>query len=468
MFTLKDIEKITNGKIINGDGNTIINKYSTAKKTFNQGIFYVPIIFKKQNREEFILEAVKNGAIGFMINEDSINYEKIINEALKINPNIIIVAVSNVNVALFNLGLEARKLNITKEVIAITGSFGKSTLTNMIAKVLATEMKVLYDFNNGNNNTKSFLSRLLQEFDNYEIAVLELGTANPGRITDMSKLVKPSIAVINSIGTAHINNFLTKENILEEKMHIVDYLKDKKILYVNSDDEYLQNIKESKEYNLQKYCLNEAWNIKETSSGISFTTKIYDEEINFSLNLYGIYFIRNIILTIKIAEIYKIKSENIIKAINDFKPIDGRFKVLKNNDITIIDDTFNSCYESVIEGLNITNKMSSKRKIAILGTIGSGANGKDDTSLTHEKVGDYFKNLNFDYLFLIGDYTKHTYKSALKYFPVKNIKRFKSKDALLKELKYLIKEGDLLYLKDAGFQELEEIVEELKTTFNLI
>jgi len=226
MFTLKDIEKITNGKIINGDGNTIINKYSTAKKTFNQGIFYVPIIFKKQNREEFILEAVKNGAIGFMINEDSINYEKIINEALKINPNIIIVAVSNVNVALFNLGLEARKLNITKEVIAITGSFGKSTLTNMIAKVLATEMKVLYDFNNGNNNTKSFLSRLLQEFDNYEIAVLELGTANPGRITDMSKLVKPSIAVINSIGTAHINNFLTKENILEEKMHIVDYLKD--------------------------------------------------------------------------------------------------------------------------------------------------------------------------------------------------------------------------------------------------
>jgi len=267
---------------------------------------------------------------------------------------------------------------------------------------------------------------------------------------------------------AWINSTSHRENILEEKMHIVDYLKDKKILYVNSDDEYLQNIKESKEYNLQKYCLNEAWNIKETSSGISFTTKIYDEEINFSLNLYGIYFIRNIILTIKIAEIYKIKSENIIKAINDFKPIDGRFKVLKNNDITIIDDTFNSCYESVIEGLNITNKMSSKRKIAILGTIGSGANGKDDTSLTHEKVGDYFKNLNFDYLFLIGDYTKHTYKSALKYFPVKNIKRFKSKDALLMELKYLIKKGDLLYLKDAGFQELEEIVEELKTTFNLI
>jgi len=86
------------------------------------------------------------------------------------------------------------------------------------------------------------------------------------------------------------------------------------------------------------------------------------------LNLYGTYFIRNIILSIKIAEIYHIKCENIVKAINDFKPIDGRFKVLKNvsNNITVIDDTYNSCFESVINGLDTSNKMLTKRKIAVL------------------------------------------------------------------------------------------------------
>lgn len=438
--------------------------------TFSKDIFYVPIVFKGHDNEKNIINAVKNGAIGFMINKNSMNYETIVNAAKQINSEVCIVAVEDVNYALYHLGIKARELNIEKEVIAITGSYGKSTLTNLIAKVLETEMKVLHDFSNDNNNTRWHLSRLLQCFDDYDIAVLELGTADFGRIEQMSKLVKPSIAVINSIGTAHINNFKTKDNILKEKMHIIDYIKDKKILYINSDDEYLQQVKKSDNYELLNYSLSDAWNIEETNQGIKFTTKIYNKETNFSLNLYGRHFIRNIVLAIKIAEIYHIKYENIIKAINEFKPIDGRFKVLKNttNNITIIDDTYNSCLESVINGLEISNRISSKRKIAVLGTIGSGANGKDDTSLVHEQVGEYFKNLNFDYLYLIGDYTKHTLKSGSKYFPQQNIKRFKDKESLVQELIKLITNDDLVYIKDAGIQKLEEIIYILKNKYDLI
>jgi len=83
---------------------------------------------------------------------------------------------------------------------------------------------------------------------------------------------------------------------------------------------------------LQEYSINEAWNIKETANGISFTTRIYGKDTDFSLNLYGSYFVRNIILAIKIAEIYKIKYENIVAAINNFKEISGRFKVYKNKE----------------------------------------------------------------------------------------------------------------------------------------
>ena len=60
---------------------------------------------------------------------------------------------------------------------------------------------------------------------------------------------------------------------------------------------------------------------------------------------------------------YHIKYENIVKAINDFKPIDGRFKVLKNttDNIVVIDDTYNSCFESVLNGLETSYKIPSKR-----------------------------------------------------------------------------------------------------------
>lgn len=469
MFNLKNIEEITKGIIVNGNHNKQIKKYSTSNTTFDKGIFYIPIIFKKYDNEKNIINAVENGAIGFMINKNSANYEKIVHDAKKINYKICILAVEDVNYALYDLGLKARELNIKKEVIAITGSYGKSTLTSLISKVLETEMKVLHDFYNKNNNTRWHLSELLQYFENYDIAVLELGTADFGRIMQMSKLVKPSIAIINSIGTAHINNFKTKENVLKEKIHIVDYIKDRKILYVNSDDEYLQKLEKSNNYELQNYGLFDAWDIKETNQGLKFKTKIYGKETNFSLNLYGLYFVRNIVLAIKIVEHYNIKYKNIVKAINDFRPIDGRFKVLRNinSNIIVIDDTYNSCFESIINGLKTSNKISSKRKIAVLGTIGSGANGKADTSITHEQVGEYFKNLDFDYLYLIGDYTKHTFKGAFKHFQQQNIKRFKKQEDLLQELINIITNGDLIYIKDAGLQKFEKIIYELRNIYNL-
>jgi len=104
---------------------------------------------------------------------------------------------------------------------------------------------------------------------------------------------------------------------------------------------------------------------------------------------------------------------------------------------------------------------------AVLGTIGSGANGKDDTSIVHEQVGEYFKNLDFDYLYLIGDYTKHIFKNALKYFPQQNIKRFKNKETLLQELTKIITNDTLVYIKDAGLQKFEEIIYVLKEKYYL-
>lgn len=470
MFQLKQIEKITKGRIINGDNHIEIKNYSTSNTTFKKGIFYVPIIFKGHDNEKNILPAVQNGAMGFMIRQNSDHYDAIIHEAKEINPDICIVAVEDVNYALFDLGIKARELNMQKEVIAITGSYGKSTLTSLISEILETEMKVLHDFHNDNNNTRWHLSRLLQYFENYDIAVLELGIGSVGSMAQLSKLVQPSIGVINSIGTAHIHVFKTMENILKEKMHIVDYMKDKRLLYINSDNECLKQVKKSDDYNLVDYRLQDAWNIEENDEGIKFTTKIYGKETNFSLNLYGTYFIRNIVLAIKIAELYHIKPENIIKAIQYFKPIDGRFRVLKNSNrnITVIDDSYNSCMESVLNGLETSNKMLSTRKIAVLGTIGSGANGDDDTSLVHEQVGEFFENLDFDYLYLIGDYTKHTFKTASKYFRQQNIRRFKDKESLIKELRNNITSGDLIYIKARGLQKFEEIVLALKEQYYLV
>lgn len=471
MFCLKQIAEYTHGSIVHGKENTVVENFSIVKRTMDlKNYFFIPITFQKKDREIYILDHVRNGCIGFMINRNSVHKQEIEEEAIQINPNICILEVKSVNQALFQLGEIQRRKNIDKPVIAVTGSVGKTTLCNLIARILSTERKVLYDFNSDNNNTKMHVSLSYLYFDNYDMAVTEFGITDFGIMHQMSKLALPSIAVINSIGTAHINHLKSKENILEEKMHITDYLQDKKIFFVNEDDEYLKTVKESNHYQLIHYSIKNAKNIVLKDGKVSFTTKIYDKDTDFDLELYGSYHIRNIVLAIRIAEIYHIKYENIVKAIHEFMPVDGRFKVFKNkeNGITVIDDTYNSCFESITCGLDIANQMGSNRKIAVLGTIGSGINGKEDTSLLHEQVGKYFENLNFDYLYLTGDYTKHILKGALNSLEEKNIKKFKTKELLISELQKNIKDGDLVYIKDAGLQEFEKIVYSLKKEYNLI
>lgn len=467
MYTIKQLCEYTNGKIINGNIEKQITHYSVNHEFHIKDGLYIPIEFHGENREIYIIDSVKLGCMGFMINSGSENKKTIIEEAKKINPNICILEVDNVNNAIYNLAKMNRIKYIDKPIIGITGSVGKTSMSNILSNILKKEYKILHDFDNRNMNNKILISNDLMHLENYDMAVIEMGTSKPGNMHILSELVKPSIAVITTIGTAHLNEFHTQDKILEDKLHITDYLKDEKLLFVNADNNLLNNISEPSSYKLIKCSKNEATNILETENGISFEVKIYNQVTKFNLNIFGIHYITSIIIAIHIAEHYKIKYENIVDGINDFKPIDGRCKILKDNkrNITLLDDSYSSSFEAVKCGLDVANKLKSKRKIAVLGKMAAYG---DESDKIHEELGKYFKNLNFDYIYLTGDYTKHIFKGALSCFEEKKIKRFKSKELLIEDLEKNIENGDLIYIKAAHTQHFDMIVKELKKKYNFI
>lgn len=467
MYSLKEIENYTNGKIVNGNPDTKLKEYSLAKENFKQGEFFIPIIFKDVNREEFIVDAVKSGIVGFMINKHSKEYTKIVEQATTINPQIAIVEVEDVNQALYLLGLESRRRNIDKPIIAVTGSVGKTTLCSLISNVLKTQIKVLHDFKNQNKNTRWHVSQILLYFENYDMAVIELGISSRGVMNELSRLVEPSIAVINQIGAAHLNNLKTKEIILEEKLHITDYIKDKKILFVNADNKYLQTVKGTDLYEVQKYSSKEAYDIRQTDGKLHFKTKIYGKETEFNLNLYGMHHISNIVLAIKIGEIYQISYNNIVNAINKFQPVDGRLKVLKNvkRKITVIDDAYScSSIEAVKLGLETANTIEGKRKIAVLGRMEALG---EEASVMHEELGAFFKQLDFDELYTTGGYKKYLSNGALEAFDKEKIRKFKTTEKLIQALDENIQDGDVIYIKGANTQHFDRIINYLKEKYKL-
>lgn len=458
MYDLKEIEKYTKGKIINGNPTMKIKNYCIAKEKHQVGEFYLPIIFHEINREEYILDSVRAGGIGFLIGKKAKQYTQIIKEAKKINHEIGIVEVEDVNQAIYELGIESRKRNKEKPIIAVTGSVGKTTLSNLLANVLKTKIRVLHDFKNENNNTRWHISHALLNFNHYDMAVIEMGISQKGIMPYLSKLVEPSIAVIHSIGSQHLDKLENKETVLAEKLHITDFIKDKKILFVNTDNTYLQNMEKNQSYEIREYSTKEAYETKETHGKLSFKTLIYGKETEFNLNLYGKHHIANIILAIKIGEIYEISYENIVKAICEFKPVDGRLKVLKSNqrNILLIDDSYNFSIEAIQLGLETASKIESKRKIAIIGEMT--ALGKQSIKI-HQELSEFLKQLNFDIIYTpVGRYTQ--------YYEGNHIKRFETIEEIIETLEKEIKDGDLIYVKGANSQHFNKIVEYIKISKN--
>lgn len=456
MLTINEIQKITNAKIINGDKNAELKDFNiSCTKHFNKE-FYLPVSLHT-DRHQYIIDAVKMGAIGFMISSACENYKDIIENSLQINPTLIILEVENVNEALYKMGKYNRTKHINIPVIAVTGSVGKTSTCEMIASILKQERKTFSDTRN--NNTRLLLSLLLLDIDEYDIAVLEAGIANKNKMEPISELLEPSIVVVNNIGTAHIGNLGSKETILKEKLSLTNHMKDDKIVFLNDNDPLLQSLQLNEQYNTIKYNIDETFNIKQQNDILTFDTNVYGKNVHFSMNAYGSHNVSNAICAIRIAELLHINVKNIIKGLQDYKNVNRRFNVINQNGFTIIDDTYNASLASMQAGLMSANNIPNcKRKIAILGEmLELGDFSKD----LHSQVGKTFENLDFDILLTQGDNTKYICEIAKTYIKSNIVINFENQDDLINELLHIVSQGDLVYLKASKKMQFDNIVRKL-------
>lgn len=125
-------------------------------------------------------------------------------------------------------------------VVAITGSVGKTSTKDMIASVLEQKFKVLKT--NGNNNNHIGLPLTILRLKDEEVMVLEMGMNNRGEIETLASIARPTIGVITNIGTAHIGNLGSRENILAAKLELIKFLSGP--LIINNDNDLLHDYME--------------------------------------------------------------------------------------------------------------------------------------------------------------------------------------------------------------------------------
>ena len=446
MLNIKEIVIASKGKLLNGNENSVVKSYRIDSREVEILDFFIPIKGEKIDSHKFLEDISSKGAIGFFLEESY--YDKnidIINDIISKYKDINIILVENSLKALYEIGKYNRSIHMNIPVIAITGSVGKTSTKEIISSVFETEYNVLKTYKNFNGYIG--LSLMLLMLENQDIAILEHGIDVKGEMNLLASSSKPTYSVITNIGMSHIENFGSRENIGNEKLIIADYTE--KLVYVNGEDDILNNTANS------KYYLSEIEDILQNGNQTTYYTKIYNDKTKIEINEYGNHNIFNSLVAIRIAEKFNMDKNNIVKGIKNYRNYGRRFEVknLKSGKI-LVDDTYNASFDSFKSGLESLTSFNMK-KIVILGDILE--TGKYAEQL-HRNVGKLFKNINVDEVITIGNNAKFINIEASKYV---RTKYYEDKIDIIKYINSIKEKDIVVYLKASNGMKFIDIVNKI-------
>lgn len=444
---VSDILKLCDAKLLYGRDNLECNNFSKDTREINKDDVYVGIKGEKFDGNLFYNDAFDKGASVCIL-------EHIDNIEDKYKDKTIILVEDSIK-CLQTLATYKRSLyNIP--VVAVTGSVGKTSTKDIIASVLSKKYNVLKT--EGNNNNHIGLPLTILKLDNHEVLVVEMGMNNLGEISLLSKIASPTIGVITNVGTAHIGNLGSRENILKAKLEIIDGMDKNGILIVNNDNDLLTKI------NIGNKVINigidsksdyNAKNIKEDI--FSSTFEINNK--NFGINVGSKVFVYNSLFAYAIGKCLNLTDEEIKRGIKDFKlsPHRQERKVTKD-EVILIDDTYNANYDSMSSSLSLLGK-TKNRKVAILGSmLELGEYSKD----IHENIGKEVKLNNIDILVTVGNEAKYIAKEAIKNgFNEDKVYSFDKENETYSLLDKILIKDDIVLLKGSHSIELYKIVDYL-------
>ena len=454
-LTVEDILKVTKGELIIGNEKLECENFSRDTRNIQKGDTYVAIKGEKFDGNIFWKAAFKKGADCVIVQDIEFS-----NEDLKDLDNKTIIKVDDTMQALYKIASYKREIN-NIPVIAITGSVGKTSTKDMVASVVSQKYKTLKTIGNNNNNIG--LPFTILRLKDEEIMILEMGMNHFGEIHLLSNIAKPNICVITNIGTSHIGNLGSKENILKAKLEILDGAENPTII-INNDDEllhkwYLEN-KDSRKiitYGIENKSDIMAKDIILEQEKSTYKCEIDGKEMDVEVPIAGRHFVLNSLCATTVGIALNIDINKIINGIKNVELTKKRMDIKEINGIKVINDAYNASPEAMKASLNYLSSFKNNRKIAVLGDMFELG---EYAEKLHRLVGEEVYKNNIDILVCAGKNAKLIANEALKNGMKKeNIYYFEDKDEILGVLNNIVKTGDIVLFKASNGMKFYELAD---------
>ena len=348
-------------------------------------------------------------------------------------------------------------------VIGITGSYGKTSVKDILHTLLSVKYKTLKTPES--YNTPMGICKVIRRDlkPDYDFFVVEMGARRPGEIKELCDLVNPETGIVTAVGPQHLETFGSLENISNTKYELIKSLPDSGIAVLNGDNSHttemaskrhLQNIlfgtdlDEKKISQKELSCsLIQAKNISMDSNGSSFILKNGESEIDIKSHLLGHKNIYNILAAVAVALHYGITLQEVKTSIKDIKPTPHRLQLIKNsNGIIIIDDAFNSNPVGAKTALDVLGSFKGGKKILVTPGLVELGNIEYEEN---KKLGKMASEI-CDYVIIVGNTQAKPIISGLEEnnFAAEKVKNVSSLDIASQCLQKILTPGDIVLFEN--------------------
>ena len=450
---IKELSKIKNKiPLVKAD------KVRINSKEVNKNDIFFAIKGKKNDGNKYIGEAFKNKASLVVVNKVQNKFNS--KRQIKVKNTLkFMTEISKIF-----------RQNIDTNIIAITGSCGKTTLKELLGNVLGKISSVSISPKSYNNKFGVPLSLLnLKHSD--EFGVLEVGMDKKGEIDNLTNIIKPNVGLITNINYAHAKNFKNIKQIALAKAEIIKNILPNGFVVLNADDSFFKlhkKIAENNNINVISFGIKtkkanvKLFNIKKVKKAFKIKVKLNDKfkyfiiSNNFQSNIY------NILSALSVISIYKDVLKLNEKIFLDFRSPAGRgdHSTIKigNKKINLIDESYNSNPLSLKSALKNYDNIDTKkyRKYLLLGDMMElGSHSKK----LHQSIVPIINETNIDKVFVMGKMVREIFDNIVK---VKRGRILENKSGIFELIKKDFNNNDYLMIKASNATGFNKIVNELK------
>jgi len=258
-----------------------------------------------------------------------------------------------------------KKLPDELEIVAVTGSYGKTSIKNFIATLLEQKFST-YTTPRSVNTLGGIIKDINEDLPkNTEVYVVEAGARERGDIYEITTFVEPQRVVVGKVGAAHIEYFKTLENIIKTKLEIMATPRLKKaFIHCSVTDEPHEKV--------EFFCDDEVLDLNATLDGLSFSVMIDGQKVAFNApNILGAFQATNILAAIKVALSFGLDIQTIQNGVRKIKTVPHRLEKIEAGGKIILDDGFNGNLDGMKEAIRLCSLHNGNKVIITPGLVES-------------------------------------------------------------------------------------------------